>query len=78
MLVIPVRLSCTNTLCVLLQPCVLIRSHKNHKEHEHVQNLVFVVALRQSCCVVHKTVRLPQETDKIVVVERCMAAARLM
>ena len=28
----------------LQQSCILIRSHKNRKENEHVENLVFVVA----------------------------------
>ena len=33
---------------------------------------------RQSCGVVHNTMRLPYETKKFVVADRCTAAARLM
>ena len=69
--------SLATTLCALLQYCVLIRSQENHKENEHVENLVFVVAAalrpcdiaRLSCSVAHNTVRLPHETQKIVIVE---------
>ena len=50
----------TNALHVLRQSCVLIRSQKNRKENEHVENLVFVVAaavqplLASQCCSQHR------------------------
>ena len=59
-------------LHVLQLSCVLQKSNKNHKENEHVENLVFDVAaalrpcffVRQSWDVAHNTVRLPHETCK--------------
>ena len=73
-------------LCVLQLSCVLQKMHKNRKENKHVESLVFDVAaalgpcffVRQSCGVAHNTVRLPQETQKFFVADRCTAAVRLM
>ena len=73
-------------LHTLQQSYVLIRSHKNHKENEHVKNLLFVVVaelrscdiVRQSCGVAHNTLRLPHITQKFVVIQVCTAAIRLM
>ena len=77
--------SLATALRVLQLPCVLQKSHKNRKENEHVEYLVFDVAaalrpcflVRQSCSVVHNTVRLPHETKKFVVADKCKAATRL-
>ena len=77
-------------LHALQQSCVLIRLHMKHKENEHVQNIVFVLAaasqpcdtIKQSCSVAHNTVRLRQETQEFVVEERqaycCSILVRLM
>ena len=70
-------------LAAILRPPEIAQ---NRKENEHVANLVFDVLpcdlgfffARQSCGVSHNTVRLPRETQKFVVVDRCMAAARLL
>ena len=55
-------------------------SHKNRKINEHVENLILSLGqpcdhdiVRQSC-----GVRLPHETQKFVIVERCTAAVSLM
>ena len=72
-------------LHVLQLSYVFQKTHTNRKENEHVENLVFDVAaalrpcffVRQSRGVVNNTVRLPYETQKIVVADRCTAAARL-
>ena len=67
--------------------CVVQKLHKNRKENEHVEKLVFDVAaalqpcnfIWQSCGLAHNTLTLPHETQKFFVnTDRCMAAARLM
>ena len=60
--------------------------HEIVQKNEHGKNLDFVAAfalrpcdsVRQSCGVKHNTLRLPHDTQKFVVVERCTAAARPM
>ena len=79
-------MSCSSlaaALRVLRLSYVSQKTYTNHKENEHVENLVFDVAaalfvLGQSCVVVYYTLRLPHETQKFFIADRCTAAARLM
>ena len=82
-----------NTLRVLQQSCgslvclaAVVRLSENAKKIAKKMNilkfrcdrLATLFFVRQSCGVVHNTLRLPYETKKFVVAVRCTAAARLM
>ena len=74
---------------VLRQPCVSwgcrtsLRKHKQIAKKMNMSkircgSLATLFFVRQSCGVVNNTVRLPYETKKFAVADRCTAAARLM
>ena len=78
-----------NILRVLRQPCVScgcrspLRKRKQIAKKMNMSkircgSLATLFFVRQSCGVVYYTVRLPHETKKFVVTDRCTAAARLM
>ena len=73
--------TCGSLVC--LAAVVLFQNTQtNRKENEHVENSLRqpygLFSVRQSCGVAHNCVRLPYETKKFVIADRCMAAARLM
>ena len=74
---------------VLRQPCVSCGCRTSLRKRRQIAkkmnmskircgSLATFFSVRRYCGVVHNTLRLPYETNKFVVADRCMAGARLM
>ena len=74
--------SLATALCVLRLSYVSQKTQQIEKKMNMSKircgSLATLFFVRQSCRVVHNTVRLPYETKKFTVADRCTAAARLM